>query len=252
MLMNVLIADDEPQVRAQLRQQLSGLAGYCPLEPVARDGGEALRLSGSLQPDLLLLASHLPGLDGLQVLAGLCGLNPAPAVVLCCRNGEAALEPGLQASGISLLQWPAGPEALQAALARAVRPERQQLAALIQPGTARQPRHHMGARTRRGIELVPLEQVLYFAADHKYVTLRHEQGEILLDEPLRALEEEFGPRFVRIHRNALVARNRMLRLQRTPLGHFLLYLQGLEEGLTVSRRHVTGVRRLMQGLPDTP
>ena len=96
---------------------------------------------------------------------------------------------------------------------------------------------------------MPLEQVLYFIADHKYVTLRHSGGEVLLDEPLKALEEEFGDRFVRIHRNALVARERIERLQRTPLGHFQLYLKGLDDqALTVSRRHVAGVRKLMNNL----
>lgn len=72
---------------------------------------------------------------------------------------------------------------------------------------------------------------------------------MLLDEPLKALEDEFGERFVRVHRNALVYRGRIERLQRTPLGHFQLYLKGLEnEPLTVSRRHVAGVRKLMQSL----
>jgi two-component system response regulator AlgR len=91
--------------------------------------------------------------------------------------------------------------------------------------------------------------VIYFIADHKYVTLRHVGGEVLLDEPLKALEDEFGERFVRIHRNALVARERIERLQRTPLGHFQLYLKGMgEEALIVSRRHVAGVRKLMHHL----
>jgi len=74
-------------------------------------------------------------------------------------------------------------------------------------------------------------------------------GEVLLDEPLKALEDEFGERFVRIHRNALVSRERIERLQRTPLGHFQLFLRGMEsEALTVSRRHVAGVRKLMHHL----
>ena len=73
--------------------------------------------------------------------------------------------------------------------------------------------------------------------------------EVLLDEPLKALEDEFGDRFVRIHRNALVARERIERLQRTPLGHFQLYLKGLNgDALIVSRRHVAGVRKMMQQL----
>ena len=111
------------------------------------------------------------------------------------------------------------------------------------------PRSHISARTRKGIELIPLGQVVYFIADHIYVSLRHETGEVLLDEPLKALEDEFGERFVRIHRNALVARERIERLQRTPLGHFQLCLKGLNgDALIVSRRHVAGVRKMMQQL----
>ncbi len=105
---------------------------------------------------------------------------------------------------------------------KAERPNRVQLAALTRPAaeSGSGPRSHISARTRKGIELIPLDQVIYFIADHKYVTLRHEGGEVLLDEPLKALEDEFGDRFVRIHRNALVARERIERLQRTPAGAF--------------------------------
>ncbi|MNO51626.1 putative two-component response-regulatory protein YehT [compost metagenome] len=136
------------------------------------------------------------------------------------------------------------------ALRKAEKPNRAQLAALTRPANeGGGPRSHISARTRKGIELIPLPQVIYFIADHKYVTLRHEAGEVLLDEPLKALEDEFGERFVRIHRNALVARERIERLQRTPLGHFQLYLKGLDgDALTVSRRHVAGVRKMMQTL----
>jgi two-component system response regulator AlgR len=81
------------------------------------------------------------------------------------------------------------------------------------------------------------------------VTLRHVGGEVLLEEPRKALADEFGERFVRIHRNALVARERFERLQRSPLGHFQLYLKVMgEEALIVSRRHVAGVRKLMHHL----
>ena len=146
---------------------------------------------------------------------------------------------------------PVRPEALSEALKKAERPNRVQLAALTRPALDHSgaPRSHISARTRKGIELIPLEHVIFFIADHKYVTLRHEGGEVLLDEPLKSLEDEFGDRFVRIHRNALVARERIERLQRTPLGHFQLFLRGLNgDPLIVSRRHVAGVRKLMNHL----
>ena len=248
--MNVLIVDDEPLARERLIRMVGELEGYRVLEPSASNGEEALALIDSLRPDVVLLDIRMPGLDGLQVAAKLCEREAPPAVIFCTAHDEFALE-AFQVSAVGYLVKPVRVEALAAALKQAERPNRVQLAALTRPPQTpgQGPRSHISARTRKGIELIPLEQVIYFVADHKYVTLRHEGGEVLLDEPLKALEDEFAARFVRIHRNALVALERIERLQRTPLGHFQLYLRGLGgEALTVSRRHVAGVRKLMQSL----
>ena len=248
--MNVLIVDDEPLARERLIRLLSEIEGCRVLQPCASNGEEALTLIDSLKPDVVLLDIRMPGLDGLQVAARLCERDAPPAVIFCTAHDEFALE-AFQVSAVGYLVKPVRVEALAAALKQAERPNRVQLAALTRPPQTpgQGPRSHISARTRKGIELIPLEQVIYFVADHKYVTLRHEGGEVLLDEPLKALEDEFAARFVRIHRNALVALERIERLQRTPLGHFQLYLRGLgSEALTVSRRHVAGVRKLMQSL----
>ncbi|AIZ34683.1 DNA-binding response regulator [Pseudomonas parafulva] len=246
--MNVLIVDDESQARDRLSRLLGELEGYNVLEPSATSGEEALALIDSLKPDVVLLDTRMPGLDGLQVAARLCEREAPPAVVFCLDDDE--LE-AFNHSTLSHVGHATQPQALRDALRRADKPNRTQLAALTRPATEAGggPRSHISARTRKGIELIALGQVIYFIADHKYVTLRHEGGEVLLDEPLKSLEDEFGERFVRIHRNALVARDRIERLQRTPLGHFQLFLKGLNgDALTVSRRHVAGVRKMMQQL----
>lgn len=247
--MNVLIVDDEPQARERLSRMVGELEGYSVLEPSATNGDEALTLIDSLKPDIVLLDIRMPGLDGLQVAARLCERETPPAVVFCTAQDEFAVD-ALQGA-VGYLVKPVRSEQLLDALKKAERPNRVQLAALTRPAaeSGSGPRSHISARTRKGIELIPLAQVVYFIADHKYVTLRHESGEVLLDEPLKALEDEFGDRFVRIHRNALVARERIERLQRTPLGHFQLFLKGLNgDALIVSRRHVAGVRKMMQQL----
>ncbi len=246
--MNVLIVDDEPLARERLSRLVSDLEGYTVLEPSASNGEEALALIESLKPDVVLLDIRMPGLDGLQVAAKLCERETPPAIVFCAAQDEFAVD-AFKVSTVGFLVKPVRPENLLEALKKAERPNRVQLAALTRPAaeSGNGPRSHISARTRKGIELIPLDQVVYFIADHKYVTLRHEGGEVLLDEPLKALEDEFGERFVRIHRNALVARDRIERLQRTPLGHFQLYLKGLNgDALIVSRRHVAGVRKMMQ------
>ncbi|AIR89010.1 LytR/AlgR family response regulator transcription factor [Pseudomonas cremoricolorata] len=248
--MNVLIVDDEPQSRDRLSRLLGELEGYSVLEPSATNGEEALALIESLKPDVVLLDIGMSGLDGLQVAARLCECEAPPAVVFCTGDDPYGSQ-AFAESALSHVSKPVESAALRDALRKAEKPNRAQLAALTRPANEAGggPRSHISARTRKGIELIPLSQVIYFIADHKYVTLRHEGGEVLLDEPLKALEDEFGDRFVRIHRNALVARERIERLQRTPLGHFQLYLRGLDgDALTVSRRHVAGVRKMMQTL----
>ncbi|RRV09105.1 DNA-binding response regulator [Pseudomonas sp. v388] len=248
--MNVLIVDDEPLARERLSRLVSEIEGYRVLEPSAANGEEALALIENLKPDVVLLDIRMPGIDGLQVAAKLCEREAPPAVVFCTAHDEFALD-AFQVSAVGYLVKPVRSENLIEALKKAERPNRVQLAAMTRPAaeSGNGPRSHISARTRKGIELIPLDQVIFFIADHKYVTLRHDGGEVLLDEPLKALEDEFGDRFVRIHRNALVARERIERLQRTPLGHFQLFLRGLNgDALIVSRRHVAGVRKMMQQL----
>lgn len=246
--MKVLIADDEPLARERLARLVDALPGYSVLPDMAANGEEALKLIEDLHPDIVLMDIRMPGMDGLQAAARLCEQSHAPAVVFCTAHGEYALE-AFQVSAVGYLLKPVRSEDLGDALSKAQRLNRVQLASLGKASAntdSPQPRSHISARTRRGVELIPVEEVLYFIADHKYVTLRHCDGEVLLDEPLKALEDEFGDYFVRIHRNALVARNRIERLQRSSMGHFHLQLKGLpSETLTVSRRHVPGVRKLM-------
>ena len=248
--MNVLIVDDEPLARERLIRMVGELEGYRVLEPSASNGEEALALIDSLRPDVVLLDIRMPGLDGLQVAAKLCEREAPPAVIFCTAHDEFALE-AFDVSAVGYLVKPVRPEALAAALKKAERPNRVQLAALTRPampGNGAGPRSHISARTRKGIELIPLEQVIFFIADHKYVTLRHEGGEVLLDEPLKALEDEFGERFVRIHRNCLVARDALKELRRDADGHAQAILHGVERPLDVSRRSLAELRETMRHL----
>ncbi|MCL4119269.1 UNVERIFIED_CONTAM: hypothetical protein GTU68_060420 [Idotea baltica] len=101
-------------------------------------------------------------------------------------------------------------------------------------------------KTHNGIERIHLKQVLYFAAKHKHVTLYYKWGAVLLNDTLVALEKEFGHYLLRIHRNTLVVRHRLLRLENQPTGAICVYLKDCSDALLVSRRHAPLVRRAMQ------
>ena len=78
--------------------------------------------------------------------------------------------------------------------------------------------------------------------------VHHEQGEVLIEDPLKALEHEFGADFIRIHRNALVAKAHIAGLERDRDGHCFLRIKGCDDLLEISRRHLSEVRREVQAL----
>jgi len=131
-------------------------------------------------------------------------------------------------------------------LGSATRSNRAQLAALAREEGSQ--RSHISARTRKGIELVPIDDVRFFQADQKYVTMRHANGELLIDETLQELENEFGARFVRVHRNALVATKYIEGLERNEDGQYQIRLRDVPTGIDISRRHVSSIRRYIQKL----
>lgn len=109
-------------------------------------------------------------------------------------------------------------------------------------------RTHISARTHKGLESVALADVLFFRAEHKYVTVHHTQGEMLIDESLKSLEQEFGDLLVRIHRSILVKRTAIQGLERNDNNQHLLVLKDSCQRLPISRRHASQVRALVQSL----
>ena len=93
---------------------------------------------------------------------------------------------------------------------------------------------------------MPVQQVRFFRAEHKYVTARFPDGELVLDESLSTLEEEFEGRFLRVHRNALVAVEHVRALDRDADGHQCVRCDGVPEGVEVSRRMLSQVRKALR------
>ena len=108
------------------------------------------------------------------------------------------------------------------------------------------PRTHVSATLHGNLRLVPVAEVRYFRAEHKYVTARFPDGELVLDESLSALEEEFGLRFLRVHRNALVALEHVRGLERDTQGHHCVTFGGVDDRIEVSRRMLAQVRKVLR------
>jgi two-component system response regulator AlgR len=99
---------------------------------------------------------------------------------------------------------------------------------------------------RGNLELIPIDDVYYFQADQKYVTVRHSKGEVIIEESLKSLETDLSDKFIRIHRNALVAKSRIMGLAKTNIGRVKVKIDRIEDELEVSRRHVAEIRRFVR------
>ncbi len=254
--MHILIVDDEALARSRLRTLLADCsgsgAGHCSAHTVAEAESAAQALA-LLQPtggrafDLLLLDIHMPGLDGLQLAQRLKALAYPPALVFVTAHPDHALS-AFELDAVDYLTKPVRRERLQQALAKARR-----LAG--QPAAATPPTASAGEalllQDRGRTERLPLAEVLYFKAEQKYVTVRTTARSYVLDGALSELERKYPAQFLRIHRNALVARRAIRALEK----HFdpeegegwAVRLQGLVEPLAVSRRQLAAVRAELEG-----
>jgi two-component system response regulator AlgR len=241
MTIKVLIVDDEALARSRLRR----LLGDCAT-PGALVAGEAANATDALEWlrrerfDLVLLDIHMPGADGLTLAQTLRELPGAPAVVFVTAHSEHAVK-AFEVEALDYLTKPVRLERLQAALLKVERllPARHAPAG----GAAEEA---LIIQDRGRTERVPLAEVLYFKAELKYVTVRTAAKSYILDGALNDLEERHAGRFIRVHRNALVARHAVRALEKhhdPEEGEgWAVRLQGLDELLAVSRRQLPAVR----------
>jgi two-component system response regulator AlgR len=246
--MRVLVCDDEQLARSRLKR-LAEEIDEVEVVAEAANGREAVNEAQRTQPDVVLLDIRMPDMDGLEAASHLLNTERPPAVIFCTAYDEHALQ-AFKVHAVDYLLKPVNRQDLGAALERAGSINKAQLKQVKEEtgldGGQSNERQHISARTHKGIELVPVNEIRYFQADQKYVTVRWPDGEVLVDETLKDLETEFGDRFVRIHRNALVALEYLEGMEMADQGHYQVRLRGVDDRLTVSRRHVPGLRKVMQ------
>lgn len=246
--MKVLICDDEPLAVERLSRLVSKMGHE--VVATAHHGQDALEQARLHQLDVILLDIQMPGMNGLICAEQLSQLNPRPAIVFCTAYDQHALE-AFKSQAQAYLLKPIDPAELEQALKQLTQLTQAQLNALPNPELLQDlktQRHQIAAKTYRGVELIPVENIYYFLADQKYVTIRHKNGSVLIDETLKELETEFADQFIRIHRNALVSIAYLDGLELVSSGQYQVRLRGLDERLSVSRRHLSTLRERIHQL----
>ncbi len=243
--LRVLVVDDE----ALARSRLATLLGDCrnPSAVVQAQAAHAVQAMEYLQHqtfDLVLLDIHMPGTDGLQMAKVLATLERPPALVFVTAHAEHAVQ-AFELDAVDYLTKPVRLERLQAALQKTER--------YLQMQGAAQPEAELQdviiIQDRNRTERLPLDEVIYFKAELKYITVRTAVRSYILDGALNELEEKYAERFLRIHRNALIARRaaRALEKHHDPEEGegWALRLDGVSELLFVSRRQLAAVREML-------
>lgn len=238
-MLRVLVVDDEPLARERLHSLLQQ-APCVVVCGAAGNGEEALQAARQSPPDLVLLDIAMPGGTGLEIARQLAGLRPRPGIVFVTAHAEHAAE-AFDVEALDYLVKPVRRERLDVALQRA----RQFLAtrgSFASDGTPA----HLLVRQRGGMRRIAVDDVIYLQADDKYVMVHHAHGEDLIEESLKSLEEAFPERFLRIHRNCLVARRALDGLRRDGEGQYRALLRGVDEPLEISRRCLAEVRQAVE------
>lgn len=246
MKLKVLLVDDEALARSRLRT----LLGDCtaPQAVVAAEACDALQAMHALRQDsfdAVLLDIRMPGVDGMALARTIATLPRPPAVVFVTAHSEHAVQ-AFELEAIDYLTKPVRLERLQQALQKVSR-----LAQTVPGAPADASREMLIIQDRGRTERVPLAEVLYLKAELKYITVRTASRSYILDGSLSELEERHAAQFMRIHRNALIARRAVRALEK----HFdpeegegwAVRLNGIDELLAVSRRQLSAVREAIAG-----
>ncbi|HEV7819767.1 MAG TPA: LytTR family DNA-binding domain-containing protein [Burkholderiales bacterium] len=245
--LRVLVVDDEAPARNRLRDLLADCALKMPLEIAgeAATGRQALEMLPACDADVVLLDIRMPEIDGIETAQHIQKLDEPPAVIFTTAFDAYALK-AFEVHAIDYLLKPIRAARLLEALARArsFAPLRAEVLREMKPDA----RSHLSVNERGRIHLIPIGDILFLKAELKYVTVRTAGREFLLEESLAKLEQEFFGRFVRVHRNCLVAKDAIRGFERTVdpegEGHWVVLLNNVAEKIDVSRRQQHIVREL--------
>jgi two-component system response regulator AlgR len=242
--LKILVVDDELPARTRLKALIDELQ-IGEVVGEAAHGAAAIEMVERVRAEVVLMDIRMPGMDGLEAARHLARMLHPPAVIFTTAYDAHALQ-AFEANAVDYLLKPIRRERLQAALAKARTLTSAQGADVALAFGPRGVRTHVSATFNGNLRLVPVAQVCFFRAEHKYVTARFADGELVLDESLSALEDEFEGLFLRVHRNALVAIAHVRALDRDADGRQCVRCEGVPDAVEVSRRMLSQVRKALR------
>ncbi len=256
-----VIADDERLMREQLRARLAEVWPELQVVAEAKNGTEAVSLVAEHRPELVFLDIRMPGLTGVEAARQIAQMEVGddellPEIVFITAYDQYAVEAFEQGVADYVLK-PAERERLALTVERIKKrllqrdagegggggaPLQQllhQLAAKMNPGGAPQYLQWIQATVGQAIQMIPVDEVLFFISDEKYTRVQTPTIEALIRKPIKELVDELDPqRFWQIHRSTLVNARAIGSVTRDLRGRQIVAVKGHHQKLEVSRSYI--------------
>jgi len=240
--LTIVIADDEAPARNRLSDLIADIPNVT-LIGQANNGQEAIALCNQHQPDILLLDIRMPVMDGVEAAQHIQKMDSKPSIIFTTAYDTYAIR-AFDLNAIDYVLKPIRQERLETAIEKVQALQPAQMEALK---PLENERKHISVSERGKVELVPIDKIIFFKADQKYVTIHTAEREYLIEESLNQLEEDLGDKVVRLHRNSLVAKDFIKGFQKRNVitedgesdeskTEWVALLHGTHEVVTVSRR----------------
>ena len=242
-LPTAILAEDEPLLRAELREMLAAQWPELAIAGEAEDGLAAAAAVAKHPPDVLFLDIEMPGLTGLEVARRASGRAHVVFITAYDRYAVAAFEQG----AVDYVVKPFSAVRLEATIARLkarLASPPADLTGILESlaTTLSQRREYLRwitAAQGDGLRLITVDEICYFKADHKYTLVVTRDAEALIRRPLKSLAEEVDPQaFWQIHRSALVNVREIAGVNRDYRGHLTVRLKQRKETLPVGENYV--------------
>jgi DNA-binding LytR/AlgR family response regulator len=243
-----LIADDEPLMREQLRARLAEAWPELDIVAEARDGAEAVELAAAQRPDVVFLDIRMPGMTGIEAAREIATLEHIPEIVFVTAYDEYAID-AFEQGVIDYVLKPAERERLLVTAKRlrarlgapAVQTHAALQQALVRLAEKLEPPSRLKwiqASVGSQIQMIPVDEILFFISDEKYTRVQTAQQEALIRKPIKDLVAELDPaQFWQIHRSTLINMRAIAGISRDERGRQLVSIKGRPEKLEVSRSY---------------
>ncbi|MED5514172.1 LytTR family DNA-binding domain-containing protein [uncultured Pseudoalteromonas sp.] len=234
-MIKILIADDEPLARARIKRLLA-TNELCTVVGEASNGEQVIELCKRLQPDLVMLDINMPKQSGLEVAAELKLFSIPPAVMFLTAHPEYALT-AFELAVDGYLVKPVSEQALAKAMA--------QLSKLNRTQVLTPENNYICYQLAGVLRRVNIDDVICCIAEQKYTRVVFFEGEALVEQSLKQLEQTYPLQLLRIHRNTLVNKQQIVSLNSPSSGGHTVTMNQFKEPLSVSRRELKNVKAVM-------